>query len=150
MKAHGNEIEYVTTRVADQHFGLPISRIQDVFAPGRITPVPLAASAVAGVLNLRGRVVTAIDLRQRLNLPGPPGDAPRMAVGVEWNGESYGILVDAVGEVIKVDLLTHEECPVNLDSQLAGVSTGIHRLEEHLLVVLDVDRILDGVTAEAT
>ena len=138
-----NVVEYVTATVGGQLFGLPISRVQDVFAPERLTRVPLAPPEIAGLLNLRGRIVTAIDLRRRLGLGTPAGDAPRMAVGVEWKGESYGLLIDAIGEVLKLSMSGREDNPVNLDPGLARVSAGVYRLDGKLLVVLDVDRVLD-------
>jgi len=141
--APDNVVEYVTATVGGQLFGLPISRVQDVFAPERLTRVPLAPPEIAGLLNLRGRIVTAIDLRRRLGLEAPAGDAPRMAVGVEWKGESYGLLIDVIGEVLKLPLSDREENPVNLDPGLARVSAGVHRLDGKLLVILDVDRVLD-------
>ena len=69
-------IEYVTVMLDGQLFGLPISRVQDVFMPDRLTRVPLAAPEIAGVLNLRGRIVTAIDLRLRLGMPQRTGCRP--------------------------------------------------------------------------
>src|SRR5262245_93065 len=90
----GPDNEYVTVVVAEQLFGIPIARVQDVFFPQRLTRVPLAPPEVAGVLNLRGRIVTAIDLRCRLGFPAPAANTPAMAVGVERKGESYGLLVD--------------------------------------------------------
>jgi purine-binding chemotaxis protein CheW len=138
-----NTVEYVTATVGGQLFGLPISRVQDVFAPDRLTRVPLAPPEIAGMLNLRGRIVTAIDLRLRFGLDALPGDAPRMAVGVEWKGDSYGLLIDAIGEVLKLQTSDREDNPVNLDPGLARVSAGVHRLDGKLLVVLDVDRVLD-------
>jgi purine-binding chemotaxis protein CheW len=135
--------EYVTATVGGQLFGLPIARVQDVFVLDRLTRVPLAAPEIAGVLNLRGRIVTAIDMRRRLGL-APPGEArKRMAIGIEYKGESYGLLIDAIGEVLNVPTAGREGNPVNLEPGLARVSAGVHRLEDRLLVVLDVDRVLD-------
>jgi len=136
-------VEYVTVVLGGQLFGLPISRVQDVFVPERLTRVPLAPPEIAGVLNLRGRIVTAIDMRCRLGLPGRDDARPPMAVGIDCKGESYGLLIDAVGEVLKLDDAAREPNPVNLDSRLAEISAGVQRLEGALLVVLDVDRVLD-------
>jgi purine-binding chemotaxis protein CheW len=136
-------IEYVTVVLGGQLFGLPISRVHDVFIPERLTRVPLAQPEIAGVLNLRGRIVTAIDMRCRLGLPKRDDDRPPMAVGIDCKGESYGLLIDAVGEVLKLYDATREPNPVNLDPGLAQISSGVHRLEGALLVVLDVDRVLD-------
>jgi purine-binding chemotaxis protein CheW len=143
-EAHNEYVtEYVTVMIGDQLFGLPISRVQDVFMPDRLTRVPLASPEIAGVLNLRGRIVTAIDMRRRLGLPPRSDGRPPMAVGIELKGESYGLLIDTVGEVLKLADGTREPNPVNLDQHLARVSAGVHRLEGQLLVILDVDRVLE-------
>jgi purine-binding chemotaxis protein CheW len=138
-----NMTEYVTVTIGDHLFGLPISRVQDVFVPERLTRVPLAPPEVAGILNLRGRVVTAIDMRTRLDLGSRPKDRPAMAIGIEFRNESYGLLVDAVGEVMALRDSACEAKPANLDPRLNKVAAGIYRLEGHLMVVLDVDRLLD-------
>ncbi len=135
--------EYVTVTIGDHMFGLPIFRVQDVFVPDRLTRVPLAPPEVAGILNLRGRVVTAIDMRARLDLPARAAGAPVMAIGIEMKGESYGLLVDAVGEVMQLRNAACEAKPTNLDPRLSRVAAGIYRLEGQLMVVLDVDRVLD-------
>jgi purine-binding chemotaxis protein CheW len=136
--------EYVTATIGEQLFGLPILRVQDVFMPDRLTRVPLAPPEVAGVLNLRGRIVTVIDMRVRLGLGQQrESGAQRMAIGIESRGESYGLLIDTVGEVLKLEKSSREANPINLDPRLARVSAGIHRLEGQLLVVIDVDRVLE-------
>ena len=135
--------EFVTAVIGGQLFGLPISRVQDVFMPDRLTRVPLAPKEIAGVLNLRGRIVTAIDMRCRLGLPQRDDGRRSMAVGIESRGESYGLLIDAVGEVLKLADADREANPVNLDVRLARVSAGVHRLDGQLLVILDVDRVLE-------
>jgi purine-binding chemotaxis protein CheW len=138
--------EYVTVVIGGQLFGLPISRVQDVFMPERITRVPLAEPEIAGVLNLRGRIVTMIDMRCRLGLPARTDDRPAMAVGIELRGESYGLLIDTVGEVLKLGEGTFEPNPANLDGRLARVSGGVHRLDGQLMVILDVDHVLGTAT----
>jgi purine-binding chemotaxis protein CheW len=135
--------EYVTFTTADQLFGLPIECVQDVFKPSSITRVPLAGAEIAGVLNLRGRIVTAVELRCRLGLGARVNGQVPMAIGIELKGESFGLLVDAVGEVLK---LADHECeanPINLDRNLGRMSAGVYRLDGHLLVILDIDRVLD-------
>jgi purine-binding chemotaxis protein CheW len=146
--AQGSEdtvTEYVTAMIGGQLFGLPISRVQDVFIPERMTRVPLSSRDVAGVLNLRGRIVTAIDMRSRLGLPKNDSGRPPMAVGVDLRGESYGLLIDNVGEVLKLADDSREVNPVNLDPRMAKMASGIHRLDGQLMVVLDVDRVLEIV-----
>ncbi|MCG8561233.1 MAG: chemotaxis protein CheW [Hyphomicrobiales bacterium] len=134
--------EFVTVTIGDQLFGLPINEVQDVFMPSAITEVPLAAHEVAGVLNLRGRIVTAIDMRKRLGLPERSEDEGEMAVGIEFNGESYGLVIDRVGEVHRLSHETFEANPANLDPRWAAVSAGVHRLDGNLMVVLDVNKVL--------
>ena len=143
--------ELVTFTVAGQMFGLPIGRVQDVFKPSRITRVPLAGAEIAGVLNLRGRIVTAVDMRRRLEVNRREDGGSGMAIGIEVKGESFGLLVDAIGEVLKLPDGEREPNPINLGGKLANLSDGIYRLEGQLLVVLDIDRVLDlrGVQAAA-
>lgn len=141
--------EYVTAAIGGQLFGLPILRVQDVFLPARLTRVPLAPPEVAGVLNLRGRIVTLIDMRCLLGLGERKDKAPAMAIGVETRGESYGLLIDSVGEVLKLDDAAREPNPINLDPRLARVCAGVHRLEGQLLLVVDVDRVLNAGASAA-
>jgi purine-binding chemotaxis protein CheW len=142
--------DYVTFTTAGQMFGLPIERVQDVFKPTRLTRVPLAGADIAGVLNLRGRIVTVIELRSRLGLGARDAGQVPMAIGIEYRGESFGLLVDAIGEVLKLPDGEREANPVNLDRKFGRVSAGVYRLDGHLLVVLDIDRVLDlGAEAAA-
>jgi purine-binding chemotaxis protein CheW len=133
--------DYVTFTSAGQLFGLPIEHVQDVFALADITRVPLAGREIAGVLNLRGRIVTVIDLANRLRLDGPR-DA-RMVIGIERGPESFGILVDHVGEVLSLPDRDREPTPINLDPTLGALATGVFRLDDKILVALDADRTLD-------
>ncbi len=161
-------IEYVTAIIGGQLFGLPIERVQDVFMPERLTRVPLAAGEIAGLLNLRGRIVTVVDMRRRLGFAaredaavalsalGEGGKAaagarrPALAIGIEHRGESYGLLIDQIGEVLKLPAASREDNPVNLEARLARVAAGVHRLDGRLMVVLDVDRVLEiGASAQA-
>ncbi len=135
--------EFVTFTIAGQLFGLPIARVHDVFKPSRITRVPLAGAEVAGVLNLRGRIVTAVELRGRLGCAARDGGRVPMAIGIELRGESFGLLVDVVGEVLKLPAGELEPNPINLDRNLARLSAGVFRLDGCLLVILDIDRVLD-------
>jgi purine-binding chemotaxis protein CheW len=134
--------EYVTVTVADQMFGLGIDQVHDVFIASALTAVPLAPREIVGLLNLRGRVVTALCLRRRLGLPDRDGGAREMAVGIEHQGESYGLLVDAVGEVMRLSPDTCEPNPAHMDERWIALSRGVHRLAGKLLIVLDVDAVL--------
>jgi purine-binding chemotaxis protein CheW len=106
-----------------------------------MTRVPLAGREIAGVLNLRGRVVTVIDLASRLQLDGS-GEA-HMVIGIEQGSESFGILVDRVSEVLSLADSDREPTPINLDRTLVAMATGVFRLKDRILVALDADRTLD-------
>ncbi|WP_425311786.1 chemotaxis protein CheW [Microvirga massiliensis] len=134
--------EFVTVTVAGQMLGLPINQVHDVFVVSEMTTVPLALPEIAGLLNLRGRVVTAVSLRRRLGLTDPDSTERRMAVGLEHGGEAYGLLVDEVGEVLKLDPDAMQPNPVHMDSRWVGLSQGVHQLQDKLLIILDVDAVL--------
>ena len=113
-----HEFEYVTVLVDRQIFGLPIERVHDVFIASALTRVPLAPREIAGLLNLRGRIVTALCLRRRLGLPDKDVNGEDMAVGLEHHGEAFGLLVDSVGEVMRLTTDTLEKNPVKRDPEL--------------------------------
>lgn len=147
QETHG---EFVTVRLCGQILGIPVMAVHDVLAAQKITPIPLAPHAVAGVLNLRGRIVTAIDLRARLGLPPRGENESSMSIVVEHKGEPYSLLIDSVGEVLALTAGQYERNPVTLDSHWQTVSNGIYRLDGELLVVVDVERLLDfGLAAVA-
>ncbi|WP_027284063.1 chemotaxis protein CheW [Rubritepida flocculans] len=132
----------LTLTVAGQLCGVPVLAVRDVLGVQSITPIPLAPREVAGSLNLRGRIVTAVDLRVRLGL-APAGEAKgAMSVVVEIGGELYSLLADAVGEVLSLDPAERAANPPTLDPAWREVSLGVHRLGEQLLVLLDVERLL--------
>ena len=133
---------FVTLTVARQLCGIPVLRVRDILGEYKITCIPLAPPEVAGSLNLRGRIVTAIDLRQRLRLPPAPADQPRMSVVVEQGGELYALLVDQVSEVMGLKASAFERNPPTLPPAWAQFSSGIYRLDGALLVVLDVGKLL--------
>jgi purine-binding chemotaxis protein CheW len=141
--------DFVTMTIADQLFGIPVLAVQDVLGPQRITRIPLAPREIAGALNLRGRIVTAIDVRSRLGLQARTADAPGMSVVVDHKGELYSLIVDAVGEVMSLPSESYERNPSTLDPRWREVSAGIYRLQGKLLVVLEVARLLTMRRAEA-
>jgi purine-binding chemotaxis protein CheW len=134
---------FVTVITAGQLFGLKLGRVRDVFVPQGLSVVPLSPPEVAGLLNLRGRIVTALDLRWRLGLPPREDGKKSVAIGLEDRGELYALIVDKVGDVMWLPASQYEAAPANLDSRWAQVCSGVYRLEGRLLVVLDVDKILD-------
>jgi purine-binding chemotaxis protein CheW len=135
--------DFITVYIGDQLFGIPVHLIHDVFTPHSITHVPLAPAEVAGVLNLRGRIVTAIDSRKCFELPPTQSDTARMAVGIERNGEAYGLVIDAVGENLSLESDRFEQNPAHLESKWRRFSRGIYRLDDDLMVVLDVEKLLE-------
>lgn len=139
----GVAADFVTMTVADQLFGIPVLTVQDVLGPQRITRIPLAPPEVAGALNLRGRIVTAIDVRRRLGLSKRDAGKSGMNVVVDHKGELYALMVDNVGEVLSLSSDAYERNPATLDPRWREVSAGIYRLKGKLLVVLEVARLLD-------
>lgn len=141
--------EFVTVTIAGQRFGIPVLSVHDVLTEQRITHIPLAPSEVAGALNLRGRTVTAIDVRTRLGLPAREEGVSCMNVVVEYDGEPYSLMVDAVGDVLALSDDDYEANPITLDEVWREIADGLYRLEEGLLIVLDVSRLFSEVTTEA-
>ncbi len=133
---------YVTLTVAGQLCGVPVSAVRDVLRQQPISPVPLAPPDIAGNLNLRGRIVTAIDLRRRLQLPAAPAGTQPMALVTESNGELYALLVDQVSEVLSPERERFEANPHTLPPAWTKYSAGLFRLENALMIVLDLSRLL--------
>lgn len=138
----GEDREYVTAVIAGQLCGIPVLEVHDVLRPQRITRVPLAPPEVEGSLNLRGRIVTSIDLRVRMSMPPRDGESESMSIVVEHGGELYSFKVDAVGEVMKVSQSDFQGMPATLDPMWRTFSQGVFRLKDRLLVLLDVDALL--------
>ena len=149
MSASESNNEYVTVTIGGQLFGIPVLSIEDVLGPQTITRIPLAPHQVAGALNLRGRIVTAIDVRSRLGLPPFEGAAGAKSVVVEHHGESYSLIIDDVGEVMSLPPEQFDRNPPTLDPRWREISEGIFPLDGALLIVLAVDRLLDFASAEA-
>lgn len=134
--------DYVTMVINGQLFGIPVLEVQDVLGKQQITHIPLAPPEVAGSLNLRGRIVTAIDVRLRLGLERNEEAQREMSIVVEHKEELYSLVVDSVGEVLTLSEDAFEQNPATLDNRWKSISAGIYRLQEELLVVLDVDKLL--------
>ena len=135
--------DFVTFTIAEQLFGIPVLLVQDVLASYQITRIPLAPPEITGSLNLRGRVVTAIDVRIRLGMKPRAKGADSMSIVAESEGELYSLMVDSVGEVLPLSVSNYERNPPTMDAKLRSFSDGIYRLDHGLLVVLDVNRLLD-------
>jgi purine-binding chemotaxis protein CheW len=134
--------EFLTIIIDNQIFGIPVLQVQDVLREQNITRVPLAPPEVAGTLNLRGRIVTAINIRCRLGLPNLPEDTRTMSVVVEHEHELYSLIIDKVGDVLSLQNKDFENVPPTLDSLWRDIADGIFRIENQLLIVANVAKLL--------
>lgn len=143
---HSDTKDFLTVIIAGQRFGVPILQVQDVLGEQSVTTIPLAPPEVAGSLNLRGRVVTAIDVRKKLGM-GAECDAlsQNMSVVVEHEDELYSLIIDRVGDVLTLPDKAFEQNPATMETSWKDVSLGIYRLEGELLVVLDIPKLLDSI-----
>ena len=139
----GAGAQFVSFTLSGQLFGIPVLQVRDVLNRVEVTPTPLTPPEILGSLNLRGRIVTAIDLGRRLGLATTPAAETGMSIVVEDGGELYSLRVDAVGEVLSLSASAFEPKPPTLDSQLRAFAAGIYRLEGQLLIALDVGRLMD-------
>ncbi|MDP6573459.1 MAG: chemotaxis protein CheW [Rhodospirillales bacterium] len=140
----GKDVEnFVTFIIEDQMFGIPVLGVQDILTPDAIASVPLAPPEVKGSINLRGRIVTVVDVRVRLGLGGRPVDLNNMGVTVEHQNELYTLLVDTVGDVIGLSSEYFENNPGTLDPLWRDFANGVYRLDDRLMVVLDVGHLLN-------
>lgn len=133
----------VSIRVGDNSFGVPVLKVQDVIVQTPINRVPLGPPEIAGSLNLRGRIVTAVDMRRRLRMAPRGPEEGFMSVIVEQVGELYALLVDDVGDVLWLSPDDYEPSPVTLSAHWRAVCSGLYRLEGELLLVLEVEHVLD-------
>ncbi len=140
-------VQYLTVSVAGQTLGIPVLQVDDVLGPQRITRVPLAPPAVLGSLNMRGHIVTAVDVRRTLGFAAAETSA-RMCVVVEHRGELYSLTVDSVGEVMSLSAGELAPTPITVAPVWREVSRGIYRTPEQLLIILDVDRLLGGLAQQ--
>jgi purine-binding chemotaxis protein CheW len=143
------DCEFVTMTIDGQLFGIPVLQVQDVLGPQRIARIPLAPAWVAGALNLRGRIVTAIDVRRRLGLARSEGHRTQMSIVIEHDDELYSLIVDEVGQVIACQAGTIAPNPPTLDPIWREISTGIVQLDDCLLIVLDVQKLFDLAQPDA-
>jgi purine-binding chemotaxis protein CheW len=133
---------YVTLMLNGQLCGVPVLAVRDVLAGQAVARIPLAPPEVAGNLNLRGRIVTAIDLRARLRLPARPKELTPMSVVTESRAELYALQVDQVSEVVTIEAHSIQQNPQTLPPIWAEHSTGVTRVGKQLMVMLDVERLL--------
>ncbi len=135
--------QLVTMHLDGQLFGLPVGLVQDVLRPLPITPVPLSSPEILGCINLRGRIVTVMDMRRRLGLPPSEESHMTMQVVVNRQNELYSLEVDGVGEVMNLPLDQQEALPANLPQAWRQVGLGVYQLPDRLLLVLNIASLLD-------
>lgn len=146
----GNESgQFLTGYVNDHYIGVSIRSIQDVIGPQSITQIPRARHAIAGVLNLRGRIVTAIDMHKRLEEPLKDQKSPSMGIIIESQDELFSLLVDHVEDVMTINLEDIEKVPPTLNPLWQSVCSGVYQMQGKIMILLDIERILDLTSAKA-
>ena len=132
--------QYCSFFVADLFFGVEVQLVQEVIRYQEMTAVPLATQEIGGLINLRGQIVTAIDLRRRLDLPDrAPGKLP-MNVVVRTDDMAVSLLVDEIGDVLDVEAATYEPVPETLTGPARELISGVYKLSNRLLLVLDTHK----------
>ena len=121
-------------------FGVELKGVQEVIRSLEMTKVPLAPEVVSGLINLRGQIVTAVDLRRRLELEPAPPDTQPMNVVVRSEDGAVSLLVDEIGDVVEVDETSFEPPPETLRSSVRAMIVGVHKLSDRLMLVLDIER----------
>ena len=135
--------QFSTFFVADLFFGVDVLNVQEVLRFQPMTPVPQAPEVIEGLINLRGQIVTAIDMRRRLQLPPRAGDKSPMNMVVRTADGAVSLLVDEIGDVLDMDAATYERTPENLDPAARELIRGVYKLKGRLLLVLDAERTVD-------
>lgn len=136
------ELQLATFRVGDLLLGLPVSLVEEVVDLEYLTPVPLAPEGVSGLINLRGRIVAAVDVRTRLGLPARPVGLPAVHVVLATADGSTSLVVDEVGDVVLLSVGAREDVPDTVTPALRRLVTGAFQQESSLLLVLDADLVL--------
>jgi purine-binding chemotaxis protein CheW len=143
--------QFCTFRLDGHFLGVEVERVQEVIRYQEMTPVPLAAAAVSGLINLRGQIVTAVDLRYCLGMPQRPDGKLPMNVVVRANDRAVSLLVDEIGDVLDVPADAFEQSPTTLDKVDRSLFTGVYKLDDKLLLVLDTDKaVARGITPVAS
>lgn len=133
---------YCTFWVDGQHYGLEVGSVREVLKSQRTTPVPTSSSVIGGLINLRGDIVTAIDLRRRLELPPRDPGATSMSVVVNLGGEVISLVVDDVGDVVDLPTADLQPVPPTVPSHVRDVMMGVYRLPDGLVQILDASQLV--------
>lgn len=138
-----SEHQYCSFYLDGLYLGVQVCQVQEVLRYQRMTPIPLAPGVVCGLINLRGQIVTALDLRQRLGLPTRDWEWPPMNVVVRTPEGAVSFLVDEIGEVLELDDVPFERPPSTLQGVGRELIRGAYKLRDCLLLVLDAERVID-------
>jgi purine-binding chemotaxis protein CheW len=141
--------QFSTFFVADLFFGVDVLHVQEVLRSQQMTSVPQAPGVIEGLINLRGQIVTAIDMRRRLGLPQRAGGQAPMNIVVRTPDGAVSLLVDEIGDVLDMDAATYERPPQNLDPAARELIRGVYKLKNRLLLVLDEERTVDLTVGRA-
>lgn len=144
-----NSGQFSTFFVADLFFAVDVLCVQEVLRFQQMTSVPKAPEVIEGLINLRGQIVTAIDMRRRLRLPPRGGDLTPMNMVVRTEDGAVSLLVDEIGDVLDVDGATYERPPENLDPAARDLIRGVFKLKDRLLLVLDTNKTVEIATARS-
>lgn len=139
-RGDGSAVQYATFVLDGHLLGVPVLQVQEVLTAQDMTTVPLAPAVVAGLINLRGQIVMALDLRTRLGFPACEERAAPMNVVVQTPDGPVSLVVDRVGDVIEVAQDLYTQAPETVDERLRAVTAGVYKLKDHLLLVLDIER----------
>jgi purine-binding chemotaxis protein CheW len=145
-----DEHQYCTFYVDGHYFGLDVLKVQEVIRYQEMTRVPLAPPVVRGLINLRGQIVTAIDLRRRLELTDRPADQLPVNVVVQTDDGAFSLLADEIGDVLKVREKLFERPPDTLKGMARELIRGAYKLENQLLLILDPERTVSLTTNSNT
>lgn len=132
--------QFCTFFLDEYLFGVELEKVQEVIRYLELTDIPLAPAVVSGLMNLRGQIVTGIDLRRRLDLPARPGDSHPMNVVIRSADGAVSLLVDDIGDVVEVNEDSFERPPETLRGKVREVIVGVHKLDKSLMHVLDTER----------
>lgn len=143
MTESGESTQYLTAYVNGHYLGVPIHYIQDVIGPQPLTAVPLTRNAIAGVLNLRGRIVTVVDMHRRLHESQPENPTRCMGIIIEIHEELFSLRIDHVEDVIAIPHDHIEKAPPTLNPVWQSACAGVYQLDGKIMIILDIEQILN-------
>jgi purine-binding chemotaxis protein CheW len=139
--ARSDESSYFTVFVNGEIFGLPVENTHTIFRIASVTSVPLSSGDIAGLVNLRGKIVTAVSLRKRLHMAADAAIQNALAIGIEYRGENFALIVDQVGDVLSLGKAAQIPVPSHFNPHRARLTTGLYRVGNLLIPVLDIEAL---------